>query len=113
MVIVQKRGFEIVSYPAAPDSKYGWEKLFSERMYLAYHRNHGLAVRIARFHNIFGPEGAWNNGREKAPAALCRKVAEAEDGTSVLIWGDSEQTQLNHGESYIKHIPSLALTTLR
>jgi nucleoside-diphosphate-sugar epimerase len=80
-------------YPAAPDSEYGWEKLFSERIYLAYHRNHGLAVRIARFHNIFGPEGAWNNGREKAPAALCRKVAEAEDGGEIEIWGDGEQTR--------------------
>jgi len=81
------------AYPAAPDSEYGWEKLFSERMYLAYHRNHGLAVRIARFHNIFGPEGAWNNGREKAPAALCRKVAEAEDGGAIEIWGDGKQTR--------------------
>lgn len=61
------------AYPAAPDSEYGWEKLFSERMYLAYHRNHGLDIHIARFHNIFGPEGSWNNGKEKAPAAFCRK----------------------------------------
>lgn len=81
------------AYPAAPDSEYGWEKLFSERMYLAYHRNHGLQVRIVRFHNVFGPEGAWNNGREKAPAALCRKVAEAEDGGEIEIWGDGEQTR--------------------
>ncbi len=65
------------AYPALPDSEYGWEKLFSERLYLAYHRNHGMNVRIGRFHNIFGPEGAWRGGREKAPAALCRKVAEA------------------------------------
>jgi len=81
------------AYPAAPDSEYGWEKLFSERMCLSYYRNHGLQVRIARFHNIFGPEGAWNNGREKAPAALCRKVAEAEDGGEIEIWGDGKQTR--------------------
>jgi len=81
------------AYPAAPDSEYGWEKLFSERMYLSYYRNHGLEVRIARFHNIFGPEGAWNNGREKAPAALCRKVAEADDGGEIEIWGDGKQTR--------------------
>ncbi len=81
------------AYPAAPDSEYGWEKLFSERMYLSYYRNYGLAVRIARFHNIFGPEGAWNNGREKAPAALCRKVAEASAGGTIEIWGDGEQTR--------------------
>jgi nucleoside-diphosphate-sugar epimerase len=81
------------AYPAAPDSDYGWEKLFSERLYMAYARNHGLTVRIARYHNIFGPEGAWNDGREKAPAALCRKVAEANDGSEVEIWGDGEQTR--------------------
>lgn len=81
------------TYPAAPDSEYGWEKLFSERMYLAYHRNNDLAVRIARFHNIFGPEGTWNDGREKAPAALCRKVAEAPNGGEIEIWGDGEQTR--------------------
>jgi GDP-D-mannose 3',5'-epimerase len=81
------------AYPAGPDSEYGWEKLFSERMYLAYHRNHGLAVRIARFHNIFGPEGSWNNGKEKAPAALCRKVAETPDGGQIDIWGDGKQTR--------------------
>ena len=63
------------AYPAAPDSEYGWEKLFSERLYLAYHRNHGMPVRVARYHNIFGPEGTWDGGREKAPAAICRKVA--------------------------------------
>ncbi len=68
------------AYPAAPDSEYGWEKLFSERLLLAYQRNYGLNVRIARFHNVFGPEGAWNDGREKAPAAICRKVAQAPDG---------------------------------
>ncbi|MFA5145944.1 MAG: NAD-dependent epimerase/dehydratase family protein [Candidatus Omnitrophota bacterium] len=81
------------AYPAAPDSEYGWEKLFSERIYLAYHRNYGMAVRIARFHNIFGPEGTWEGGREKAPAAICRKVAEAEDGSRIEIWGDGKQTR--------------------
>ncbi|HET7098872.1 MAG TPA: NAD-dependent epimerase/dehydratase family protein [Patescibacteria group bacterium] len=81
------------AYPAAPDSEYGWEKLFSERMYLAYHKNHGLDVRIARFHNIFGPESAWNNGKEKAPCAICRKVAETPDGGEMEMWGDGEQTR--------------------
>jgi nucleoside-diphosphate-sugar epimerase len=81
------------AYPAQPDSEYGWEKLFSERLYLAYKRNHGIDVRIARFHNIFGPEGAWCDGREKAPAALCRKVAEASDGGEIEIWGDGQQTR--------------------
>ena len=81
------------AYPAAPDSEYGWEKLFSERLYLAFARNHGLQVRIARFHNIFGPEGTWQGGKEKAPAAICRKVAEAVDGTSIEIWGDGIQTR--------------------
>jgi GDP-D-mannose 3',5'-epimerase len=81
------------AYPAAPDSEYGWEKLFSERLYLAYYRNNGLQVRIARFHNVFGPQGSWNNGREKAPAALCRKVAEAQDGSDIEIWGDGNQTR--------------------
>jgi nucleoside-diphosphate-sugar epimerase len=81
------------AYPAAPDSEYGWEKLFSERMYLAFNRNYGMQVRIARFHNIFGPEGTWRGGREKAPAALCRKVAEAPDGGEIDIWGDGEQTR--------------------
>ena len=81
------------AYPASPDSEYGWEKLFSERMYLAYNRNNGLDVRIARFHNIFGPEGEWQNGREKAPAALCRKVAETLDGEEIEIWGDGKQTR--------------------
>ena len=66
---------ESTAYPAAPDSEYGWEKLFSERLYLAYARNYGMEVRIARYHNIFGPEGSWNDGKEKAPAAICRKVA--------------------------------------
>jgi nucleoside-diphosphate-sugar epimerase len=81
------------AYPANPDSEYGWEKLFSERMFLAYSRNYGLEVRIARFHNIYGPEGSWNNGKEKAPAAICRKVAEAKDGEEIEIWGDGEQTR--------------------
>jgi len=81
------------AYPAAPDSEYGWEKLFSERMYMAYFRNHGLAVRIARFHNIFGPEGSWDNGKEKAPAAICRKVAQTPNGGEIEIWGDGEQTR--------------------
>lgn len=81
------------AYPAAPDSEYGWEKLFSERLYLSYSRNYGLVVRIARFHNIFGPEGTWTGGKEKAPAAMCRKVAEAEDGGTIEIWGDGKQTR--------------------
>lgn len=81
------------AYPAAPDSEYGWEKLFSERMYLAYKRNYQLDVRVARFHNIFGPEGSWNNGKEKAPAAICRKVAEANVGEQIDIWGDGLQTR--------------------
>ncbi len=81
------------AYPAAPDSEYGWEKLFSERLYMAYARNHGFTVRIARYHNIFGPEGSWNDGREKAPAALCRKVAHATDGGEIEVWGDGEQTR--------------------
>ncbi len=84
---------EATAYPASPDSEYGWEKLFSERVYLAFSRNHGLDVRIARFHNIFGPEGTWQGGREKAPAALCRKIAEQPDGGEIEIWGDGEQTR--------------------
>jgi nucleoside-diphosphate-sugar epimerase len=84
---------EHMAYPASPDSEYGWEKLFSERMYLAYHRNHGLDVRIARLHNIFGPEGTWTGGREKAPAAMCRKVAEAGPGGEIEVWGDGKQTR--------------------
>jgi len=84
---------ESTAYPAAPDSEYGWEKLFSERLYFSYARNHGIDVRVARYHNIFGPEGTWRGGREKAPAALCRKVAEAEDGGVIEIWGDGEQTR--------------------
>jgi GDP-D-mannose 3', 5'-epimerase len=81
------------AYPAAPDSEYGWEKLFSERMYLSYQRNYGLDVHISRFHNIFGPEGTWTGGREKAPAAICRKVAETPDGGTIEIWGDGKQTR--------------------
>ena len=84
---------ESSAYPAQPDSDYGWEKLFSERLYLAFARNHGLEVRIARYHNIFGPEGTWTGGREKAPAALCRKVAMADDGAEIEIWGDGKQTR--------------------
>src|SRR3984893_1549040 len=81
------------AYPAAPDSEYGWEKLFSERLYLAYQRNHGIQARIARYHNIFGPQGTWNGGREKAPAAICRKVAEARNGGQIEVWGDGQQTR--------------------
>ncbi len=81
------------AYPANPDSEYGWEKLFSERLYMAYRRNYGMETRIARYHNIFGPEGTWRGGKEKAPAALCRKVAEAPDGGEIEIWGDGEQTR--------------------
>ena len=80
-----------MAYPANPDGEYGWEKLFSERLYLSYNRNLNLDVRIARFHNIFGPNGSWNDGREKAPAAICRKVAMS-DGV-VEVWGDGEQTR--------------------
>lgn len=81
------------AYPANPDSEYGWEKLFSERLFLAYHRNKGMDVRIARFHNIFGPLGTWDGGKEKAPAAFCRKVAKANDGDVIEMWGDGEQTR--------------------
>ena len=82
------------AYPAAPDSEYGWEKLFSERLFLAYHRNYKIPVRVARYHNIFGPEGTWEGGREKSPAAICRKVAQLpEDGGTVEVWGDGKQTR--------------------
>ena len=82
------------AYPANPDSEYGWEKLFSERLYLAYNRNHGIPVRIARYHNIFGPEGTWDGGREKAPAAICRKVAYLpQQGGAIEVWGDGLQTR--------------------
>ena len=96
-----------MAYPANPDSEYGWEKLFSERLYLSMMRNTGVPVRIARFHNIFGPEGTWEGGREKAPAAMCRKVAKSQEGEEIEIWGDGEQTRsflyidecLNHNDS--------------
>jgi GDP-D-mannose 3',5'-epimerase len=81
------------AYPAAPDSDYGWEKLFSERLYQAFNRNYGMECRIARLHNIFGPEGTWRGGREKAPAAICRKVAVAKSGDTIEIWGDGLQTR--------------------
>jgi nucleoside-diphosphate-sugar epimerase len=82
------------AYPAGPDSEYGWEKLFSERLYLSYNRNYGIPVRIARYHNIFGPEGTWTGGKEKSPAAMCRKVAELPPGGGTIdIWGDGEQTR--------------------
>jgi nucleoside-diphosphate-sugar epimerase len=82
------------AYPADPDSEYGWEKLFSERLYFAYHRNYGIPVRVSRYHNIFGPEGTWDGGREKAPAAICRKVAQLPQvGGTIEVWGDGEQTR--------------------
>ena len=81
------------AYPAAPDSEYGWEKLFSERLYLTYSRNYGMPVCVARYHNIFGPEGTWKGGREKAPAAICRKVANAGIADTIEVWGDGEQTR--------------------
>lgn len=81
------------AYPAMPDSEYGWEKLFSERLYLAYKRNYGVNVHIARFHNVFGPEGTYKGGKEKAPAAICRKVAETKSGGEIEVWGDGKQTR--------------------
>ena len=81
------------AYPANPDSEYGWEKLFSERLYLAYNRNHNLNCRVARYHNIFGPMGTWEGGKEKAPAAICRKIASVGDGGTIEIWGDGTQTR--------------------
>jgi nucleoside-diphosphate-sugar epimerase len=81
------------AYPAMPDSDYGWEKLFSERLFQAFNRNYGMDVRIARFHNIFGPEGTYTGGKEKSPAAICRKVAEAQDGDGIEVWGDGLQTR--------------------
>lgn len=84
---------ESSAYPAAPDSEYGWEKLFSERVYLAYNRNYGMQNRVARFHNIFGPEGTWQGGKEKSPAAICRKVAMARSGGAIEVWGDGLQTR--------------------
>jgi len=84
---------ESSAYPANPDSEYGWEKLFSERLFLAFNRNYDLDVRVARFHNIFGPYGTWQGGKEKAPAAMCRKVAEIPDGGEIEVWGDGQQTR--------------------
>jgi len=84
---------ESSAYPANPDSEYGWEKLFSERMFFAFHRNYNLNVRVARFHNIFGPQGTWTGGKEKAPAAMIRKAAEAKNGDSIEVWGDGLQTR--------------------
>ena len=84
---------ESSAYPANPDSEYGWEKLFSERLYLAFNRNYGLDVRVARFHNIFGPQGTWMGGREKSPAAMCRKASETEDGGTIEVWGNGQQTR--------------------
>ena len=84
---------ETDAYPAGPDSEYGWEKLFSERLYLSYIRNYGMEIHIARFHNIFGPYGTWEGGKEKAPAAMCRKVAETNNEGEIEIWGDGEQTR--------------------
>jgi len=84
---------EDTAYPAAPDSEYGWEKLFSERIYLAFRRNYAVKTFVARYHNVFGPEGPWEGGREKAPAAICRKVAQAKSGDAIDIWGDGEQTR--------------------
>jgi GDP-D-mannose 3', 5'-epimerase len=86
-------GIKKFFYPANPDSEYGWEKLFSERLYFSYMRNYGMEVRVARFHNIFGPEGTWDGGKEKAPAAICRKVAMAKDGGEIEVWGDGQQTR--------------------
>ena len=84
---------ESSAYPANPDSEYGWEKLFSERLYLSYHRNYNIPICIARYHNIYGPESTWEGGREKAPAAICRKVANACDEDSIEVWGDGLQTR--------------------
>ncbi len=85
---------EASAYPADPDSEYGWEKLFSERLYFAFNRNYNIPVRVARYHNIYGPEGTWDGGREKAPAAICRKVALVPDvGGSIEVWGDGKQTR--------------------
>ncbi|MGA9211897.1 NAD-dependent epimerase/dehydratase family protein [Kaistella sp.] len=84
---------ESSAYPANPDSEYGWEKLFSERVFLAFKRNYKLDVRVARFHNIFGPQGTWKGGKEKSPAAMCRKVAEAKAGDAIEVWGNGLQTR--------------------
>ena len=84
---------ESSAYPAAPDSEYGWEKLFSERLFFAFHRNYNLNIRVARFHNIFGPQGTWDGGKEKAPAAMIRKVCQARDGDEIEVWGNGQQTR--------------------
>ena len=84
---------ESSAYPANPDSDYGWEKLYSERLYFAFHKNKGTDAYVARYHNIFGPYGSWKDGREKAPAAICRKVTQAADGSNIEIWGDGKQTR--------------------
>jgi nucleoside-diphosphate-sugar epimerase len=84
---------ESSAYPANPDSEYGWEKLFSERLFLAFERNYGIKVRVARFHNVFGPHGTWKGGREKAPAAMCRKASETPNGGEIEVWGDGQQTR--------------------
>ena len=84
---------ESSAYPANPDSEYGWEKLFSERLFLAFERNYGIKVRVARFHNVFGPHGTWKGGREKAPAAMCRKASETPNGEEIEVWGDGQQTR--------------------
>ncbi|MGB8191370.1 MAG: NAD-dependent epimerase/dehydratase family protein [Chitinophagaceae bacterium] len=84
---------EETAYPAMPDSEYGWEKLFSERLFLAFGKNYKMDCKIARFHNVYGPNGTWDGGKEKAPAAVCRKVAAAEDGGSIELWGDGQQTR--------------------
>jgi nucleoside-diphosphate-sugar epimerase len=84
---------ESSAYPANPDSEYGWEKLFSERLYLAFNRNYGMSCRVGRYHNIFGPLGTWQGGKEKAPAAMCRKVAMCPDGGEIEVWGDGKQTR--------------------
>jgi nucleoside-diphosphate-sugar epimerase len=101
---------ESSAYPANPDSEYGWEKLFSERLFLAFNRNYGLDVRIARFHNIFGPYGTWNGGKEKAPAAMCRKAAEVSMGGEIEVWGDGLQTR---SFLYIDDCVSAILTFMR
>ena len=84
---------EDTAYPAHPDTEYGWEKLFSERLYFSYARDYKMDIRIARLHNVFGPLGTWDGGREKAPAAICRKIAQAKDGDKVQIWGKGDQTR--------------------
>jgi nucleoside-diphosphate-sugar epimerase len=101
---------ESSAYPANPDSEYGWEKLFSERLFLAFNRNYGLDVRVARFHNIFGPYGTWEGGKEKAPAAMCRKAAETPNGGEIEVWGDGQQTR---SFLYIDDCISAVLTFMR